>query len=82
MTEVDALCEGLLAADIAFWAGVAVMLSQGGDWWDVAMWLVLLPLAVYCAVRLINVAAMAAKRWLASWDLVGQRDHPALKSQP
>jgi hypothetical protein len=72
----------LLAADIAFWAGVAVMISQGGDWWDVAMWLILLPLAVYCVVRLIGVATMAAKRLSASWDLAGRPDRPALKSQP
>jgi hypothetical protein len=80
MTEVDALCGGLLVADLAFWAGVTVMISQGGNWWDAAMWLILLPLAVYCVVRLINVAIIAAKRLSASWGQI-QRDHPALKSQ-
>jgi hypothetical protein len=62
MTEVDSRCGALLAADLAFWAGVGALIYKGSTWWHAVALLILLPLAAYCVVRLLGWAIS----WLAS----------------
>jgi hypothetical protein len=54
MTAVDFHCLGLVLADLAFWVGLGVIIYQGAGWCGSAEMLILLPLAVYCAVRTVG----------------------------
>ena len=64
MTAIDFHCLGLLLADLAFWLGLGVIIYQGAGWFGGAEMLILLPLAIYCAVRAMGWMVGGLMRWL------------------
>ena len=64
MTAIDFHCLGLLVADLAFWAGLGVIIYQGAGWFGSAEMLILLPLAIYSAVRAMGWMVGGLIWWL------------------
>jgi hypothetical protein len=68
MTAIDFHCLGLLLADLAFWLGLGVIIYQGAGWCGSVEMLILLPLAIYSAVR--------AMGWMLGGVIWGLKGRP------
>ena len=64
MTAIDFHCLGLLLADLAFWVGLGVIIYQGAGWFGSVEMLLLLPLAVYSAIRAMGWVVGGLIGWL------------------
>ena len=64
MTAIDFHCLGLLVADLGFWGGLGVIIYQGAGWCGGVEMLILLPLAIYSAVRAMGWMVGGLIWWL------------------